>query len=94
MSNYLIIDLESVNPDQTIREIIEQKLERDTITQQTNLNTEDKKTDNNNSKKYYCNNPSCKKEITKAVVAYCLHEDNKERFQGKVYCIKCQEEYK
>ena len=41
-------------------------------------------------RKYYCNNPECKKEITKEVVAFCLHEDNKPRFNGKVYCRDCQ----
>lgn len=41
-------------------------------------------------KKYYCNNLECKKEITKDVVAYCLHEDQKPRFKGKVYCRDCQ----
>lgn len=42
-------------------------------------------------KKYYCNNPDCKKEIEKSVVAYCLHSDNKDRFKGKVLCRECQE---
>ena len=41
-------------------------------------------------KKYYCNNLECKAEITKDVVAYCLHEDQKPRFNGKVYCRDCQ----
>jgi len=44
------------------------------------------------SRKYFCNNPSCKKEITKEVVAFCLHSDNKDRFKGKVYCRSCQED--
>ena len=42
--------------------------------------------------KYFCNNPGCKKEITKEVVAFCLHKDNKDRFGGKVYCRDCQED--
>ena len=41
-------------------------------------------------RKYHCNNPDCKKEITKDVVAYCLNEENKPRFNGKVYCRDCQ----
>ena len=45
----------------------------------------------NNEKKYYCNNPKCKKEITKDVVAYCLQDTNKTRFHGKVYCRECQQ---
>jgi len=53
---------------------------------QTQLNN-DKET----IKKYYCNNPECKKEIEKSVVAFCLHPDNKDRFNGKVYCRECQE---
>jgi len=44
-------------------------------------------------KKYFCNNPQCKKEITKDVVAYCLHPDNKPRFNGKVYCLECQQKH-
>ncbi len=43
-----------------------------------------------NERKYHCNNPECKKEIKKDVVAFCLHEDNKARFNGKVYCLECQ----
>ena len=53
------------------------------------------KLDNNKEvggdRKYFCNNPSCKKEITKDIVAYCLHPDNKSRFGGKVFCRVCQE---
>ena len=51
---------------------------------------------NNNIKdkpyKYFCNNKSCCKEITKEVVAFCLHKDNKDRFKGKVFCRDCQED--
>ena len=54
---------------------------------QTQLNN-DKNNDKEPIKKYYCNNPECKKEITKDIVAYCLN--NKDRFNGKVYCIECQ----
>ena len=54
----------------------------------TNNNTPDKE---NKERKYYCNNPGCKKEIDKSVVAFCLHTDNKDRFKGKVYCRECQE---
>jgi len=46
---------------------------------------------NTTERKYYCNNPQCKKEITKDVVAFCLHEDNAARFKGKVYCRECQD---
>jgi len=46
---------------------------------------------NTTDRKYYCNNPQCKKEITKDVVAFCLHEDNRPRFGGKVYCRECQQ---
>ena len=50
-------------------------------------------TNNKNSeRKYFCNNKDCKKEITKDIVAYCLHTDNKDRFKGKVYCRECQED--
>lgn len=49
------------------------------------------KTNTPTERKYYCNNKDCKKEITKDVVAFCLHEDNKPRFNGKVYCRECQE---
>lgn len=45
-------------------------------------------------RKYRCNNPECKKEITKDVVAWCLFKDveGRTRFDGKVYCRECQEE--
>ena len=42
-------------------------------------------------RKYFCNNKNCGKEITKEVVAFCLHKDNKDRFGGKVFCRDCQE---
>ena len=44
------------------------------------------------SRKYFCNNKSCGKEITKDIVAFCLHKDNKDRFGGKVFCRECQED--
>lgn len=45
-------------------------------------------------RKYYCNNKDCKKEITKDVVAFCLHDDNKPRFKSKVYCLECQTKFR
>jgi len=89
MKMMLRVDTELDSPEMLIH-IIEDFYENNntssTSKKQTTL------TDNNtNVKKYFCNNPECKKEITKAVVAYCLHPENKERFKGKVYCIKCQE---
>lgn len=61
----------------------------------TTNNPEQKKLPNEQQeekKKYFCNNPDCKKEITKDIVAYCLHPENKDRFKGKVFCRECQEE--
>ena len=54
------------------------------------------KKDNNKDRKYYCNNKSCKKEVTKDVVAFCLYADKygRTRFNGKVYCKACQEDKK
>lgn len=48
---------------------------------------------NTTERKYYCNNPQCKKEITKDVVAFCLFKDEwgETPFKGKVYCRECQE---
>jgi len=51
----------------------------------------DNKESNNKDRKYFCNNSDCKKEITKDVVAFCLHLNNKDRFKGKVFCRECQE---
>ena len=53
--------------------------------------TNNKPNTDNKERKYFCNNPDCKKEIDKAVVAFCLHTDNKDRFKNKVYCRECQE---
>jgi len=53
---------------------------------QTKLNS-----DNGKDRKYFCNNPVCKREISKKEVAFCLHVDNKDRFGGKVFCRVCQE---
>lgn len=95
-NNFIIIDLASVDPDKTLREIINELLQRNKPIDQQKLPTEDKTTmkkdnnSNNKVRKYYCNNSSCKKEITKEVVAYCLNPDNKDRFKGKVYCRDCQ----
>lgn len=62
------------------------------ILENKNINPGQQKIEqNNNEKKYYCNNPKCKKEITKDVVAYCLQDTNKHRFNGKVYCRECQQ---
>jgi len=52
----------------------------------------DNKESGNKDRKYFCNNPVCKKEISKTVVAFCLHSDNKDRFGGKVFCRGCQED--
>lgn len=92
-NNFIIIDLASVDPDKTLRTIIDELLTRNKTADQQKLPTEDKTTmkkDNNKIRKYYCNNSSCKKEITKDVVAFCLSPDNKGRFKGKVYCRDCQ----
>ena len=85
----LRVDTEQDNPEEIILLI-------KTIFKNNNtpVNTQSTLTNNNKDppvKKYFCNNPECKKEITKKEVAYCLHPENKERFKGKVYCIKCQE---
>lgn len=99
-NNFIIIDLASVDPDKTLRTIVNELLTRNKLVDQQKLPTEDKtvmKNNNNDSdvvskvRKYFCNNLSCKKEITKEVVAFCLHPDNKDRFKGKVYCRSCQE---
>jgi len=59
----------------------------------TTTNQSTLKNNNTTSKKYFCNNPECKKEITKEVVAYCLFKDNNghQKYGGKVYCRDCQE---
>ena len=97
--NFVVIDLKAVDPDKSLRTIINELLCRDKSVDQQKLPTEDKtvmKKDNNNStgdnkvRKYFCNNSSCKREITKDIVAFCLHLDNKDRFGGKVYCRDCQ----
>ena len=88
MSTFLLIDLDKDNLDITIRELLLSKVKKPDEMQQT-LPSEEKK-----PTKYLCNNPTCKKEITKDVVAYCLHEENKSRFGGKVFCRDCQKAYK
>ena len=67
------------------------------INNNTPVSTQSTLKNNNNKdpphKKYFCNNPDCKKEITKKEVAYCLFKDEngQQRFGGKVYCLDCQE---
>jgi len=60
----------------------------------TKQSQEQQKLNQPTEKKYYCNNPECKKEIAKKVVAFCLHDDNKVRFNGNVYCIECQSKFR
>jgi hypothetical protein len=79
VKHILHIDLDEDNLDLTIRELLMSKLKKPDENQKTLP-----------VKKYFCNNPNCKKEITKSEVAYCLHEENKPRFKGKVYCRDCQ----
>jgi len=90
MTDYIILDLKQVDPDKTLREIINERL-----THSNKNNISQMKLDSDKDvkpRKYFCNNPDCKKEITKEVVAFCLHKDNKDRFKGKVYCRECQED--
>lgn len=92
--NYIVLDLKDIDPDKTLRTIINELLCRNKTADQQKLPTDDKqeeKTVDNKNRKYFCNNPDCKKEIDKSVVAFCLHKDNKDRFKGKVYCRDCQE---
>lgn len=35
----------------------------------------------------------CGKEVEQAVINYCTHPKQKDRFKGKVYCRECQEGY-
>ena len=88
MTDYIIIDLKLVDPDKTLREIINERLihNKNNISQMKLDSDKDVK-----PRKYFCNNKNCGKEITKEVVAFCLHKDNKDRFGGKVFCRKCQE---
>ena len=88
MKHILHIDLDEDNLDLTIRELLMSKLKKPDENQQT-LPSNDKDT----YRKYHCNNPSCKKEISKSVVAFCLHPENKTRFKGNVYCRDCQGAY-
>jgi len=85
---YIIIDISTTNQEQAIT-LIKKLIPKNESNTQATLpenNTEQTKT-------YTCNNPNCKKTIDKAVVAFCLRPENKERFQGKVYCRTCQEDY-
>jgi len=88
----LRVDTEQDNPEEIILLI-------KTIFKNNNtpVNTQSTLTNNNKDppvKKYFCNNPTCKKEITKKEVAFCLFKDEttgQTRFNGKVYCRECQE---
>lgn len=64
---------------------------KDDSVSQMKLGDNNSKESISKDRKYFCNNPDCKKEITKTVVAFCLHPDNKDRFGGKVFCRVCQE---
>ena len=90
MKAVLHIDLDEDNLDITIRDYLIGLLKKQggDKSQQT-LPNEGKES----VRKYFCNNPSCKKEISKSEVAFCLHPENKDRFGGKVFCLKCQEEF-
>ena len=93
MKVMLRADTEKDNPEELIS-LIKHIFTNNTPIGQTQLtNNKNKDTNDTTVKKYFCNNPECKKEIAKAVVAYCLHDENKARFNGKVYCIKCQENH-
>ena len=89
MKLMLRVDTEKDNPE-TLMALIE-----DMFTTKNNNNTSQNTLTNNKTEgkesKYSCNNPNCKKEIDKSVVAFCLHSDNKDHFKGKVYCRDCQE---
>jgi len=80
-------DSENLQPILDIAEILNNN--------KTNINTtnegQQQITNPSPPRKYHCNNPNCKKEITKDVVAFCLQEENKSVFGGKVFCRECQE---
>lgn len=86
------VDTEKNNQDEIIA-LVEYLFTKSDSVVQTQLTNDKQNINNSNGKdrKYFCNNPGCKKEITKDIVAYCLHKDNKDRFKGKVYCRSCQE---
>ena len=81
----ICIDTEKDKPD-IIIDLVNYLFSNSNITQMK-LDKEDVKV-----RKYFCNNKGCGKEISKDVVAFCLHKDNKDRFGGKVYCRVCQED--
>ena len=83
------VDTEKDNPEE-LTALIKHLFTKNNPVVQTQL-TNDKKDADGKERKYFCNNPECKKEIEKSVVAFCLHPDNKDRFKGKVYCRECQE---
>jgi|GEM_PF-7113908 len=85
MKVFVEIDTEKNSYEDTITVVNKLYNKKDLDKNQTKLE--------DNTKKYFCNNPDCKKEITKDVVAFCLHEDNRSRFNGKVYCRECQKNY-
>ena len=82
-----VINLLYNKTDKLISIINQSKLEDNT----TSTSSVSSVSDESVSRKYFCNNPSCKKEITKDVVAFCLRDENKSRFGGKVYCRECQQ---
>ena len=82
----ICIDTENDEPDIIINLVNYLFSNKDNISQMKLDSDKDVK-----PRKYFCNNKNCGKEITKEVVAFCLHKDNKDRFGGKVFCRKCQE---
>ena len=93
MKVMLRVDTEKDSPERLIaliEDIFLTKNNDNNCPSQSTL-TNNKQNTESKERKYFCNNPDCKKEITKDIVAYCLHTDNKDRFKGKVYCRECQE---
>ena len=86
------IVISSNNPEK-LKKMIDywDKINNNDQTGQSTLTNNKPNTNKDKERKYFCNNPTCKKEIDKAVVAFCLHSDNKDRFKNKVYCRECQE---
>lgn len=71
--------------------IVEQNSTKTSSNNQTHLTSNETK-NQSQDRKFHCNNPECKKEITKQNVAYCLN--NKDIFKGKAYCQSCQDTIK
>jgi len=89
----LRVDTELDSPE-TLIQTIEDFFEKHNTQNNNPANKQSTLTNNNTPpKKYFCNNPECKKEIDKTVVAYCLFKDNNgnQKYNGKVYCRECQE---